>query len=140
MVSGRCLRHAEQSAFYDSFDQLLWPCTVYIMPQSLPGTAACVACGRGGTERVRAVVPRRHLQYRPHSRGLLVVPHCILVLCNCQSKLYHAIGRALRETGQAMDRAGLYILNKPLYKEPCAFPGQLVVFVAVPLCAIRVSW
>lgn len=34
------------------------------------------------------------------------------------SKLYHAIGRALRETGQAMDRAGLYILNKPLYKEP----------------------
>lgn len=28
-------------------------------------------------------------------------------------------GRCLRETGQAVDRVGLRVLEKPIFKEPC---------------------
>jgi hypothetical protein len=30
------------------------------------------------------------------------------------------LGRALRETGQAIDRVGLRAVDKPIFKEPCA--------------------
>ena len=31
----------------------------------------------------------------------------------------YEIGRALRETGSALDRAGLEAIEKPIFKEPC---------------------
>jgi hypothetical protein len=31
----------------------------------------------------------------------------------------YEIGRALRETGTALDRAGLEAMEKPIFKEPC---------------------
>ena len=36
-----------------------------------------------------------------------------------QSFVY-SVGRALRETGQALDRVGLRVLEKPIFMEPCA--------------------
>ena len=35
-------------------------------------------------------------------------------------RLGHELGRALRETGSAIDRIGLRALEKPLFKEPFA--------------------
>lgn len=34
--------------------------------------------------------------------------------------VFFSVGRALRETGQALDRVGLRVLEKPVFMEPCA--------------------
>ena len=38
------------------------------------------------------------------------------------SSLVKLVGRALRETGQAIDRVGLRAIDKPVFKEKCTCP------------------
>jgi hypothetical protein len=34
-------------------------------------------------------------------------------------RLFYEVGRTLRETGTALDRAGLSAMDKPIFKEAC---------------------
>ena len=38
----------------------------------------------------------------------------------------YELGRMARETGQALDKVGLKVLNKPVFKESCAWRRELV--------------
>ena len=35
-------------------------------------------------------------------------------------RIMFELGRALRETGQSIDRIGLRAIDKPIFREPCA--------------------
>ena len=44
------------------------------------------------------------------------------LLSSPMSSLVKLVGRALRETGQAIDRVGLRAIDKPVFKEKCTCP------------------
>lgn len=37
-------------------------------------------------------------------------------------RVLYEVGRAFRETGQQLDRVGLRVVDKPIFKEPCKLP------------------
>jgi len=37
------------------------------------------------------------------------------------NRIMFELGKALRETGQAIDRIGLRAIDKPIFKEPCTW-------------------
>lgn len=75
----------------------------------------------------RPMVPTNRIKIQPHRIYLQFIKQGLVIMSRLLRKGLDTLGKALRETGQALDRAGLEALGKDQHKELCESISRSVV-------------